>query len=997
MIAARRLGTLWRRGRWVALSLVVLAVVVRLSLPALLRKVVASKASEALRARVDVGGVELSLWRGRLGLRDVAVYPPGDAVAADGPLIGWKLLEAEISYRALAHKLVQLREVVLEMPRIALDRLADGQLNLQALLPVPAPTPPAAQPLATPAGEPKPAAPSPPHRWRFGVDHLVLRGGGVRFRDLVVPESEPLEAEIPAIEIAAVAFQPGLYEAPARIVVDVRSEGSRLRVDAKLRVEVSGIGVDAEVEATNLPLRRARVYVAGVGWSDLSGLADATLRYQLATETRNELRGTLTLRDLAVRTPGLSEPALAWQRLEVRLEPVDLLARKAMVSLVDLKGASVAATLRGRALLPLLASRREEAAPAPSPPPQEVTKPEPPSGKPWQWSVGELRIEGSKLVLDRPGSPLAVAVRLSARDLASDPGAIAKVDLGLTIGAGKVDGGGRLRLSPPAFGGTLRCAGLDVRELIPAVPSLPQALLRSATLGGELMVEAGIDAQGKPASGDSLRLRGKLGVDKLRVSAADPRTFDAGWRRLAVVVDDARVPGILAAAAAPRPIDVALGKVEIDDPWATLTRTAAGIVLPQVSPPQETAAKAPGAEPGQPPARGEGAPRPQVRIASLALRGGRVMLVDRTVKPFFSGEVKAIAVEARNLVSKGPAAESVHLSAIGFQQGKLEVSGVLRATGDGTVQINGNRIALPPFNPYVSAVRAYRFGRGSLSIVSKVVFTRDHYDTQNHLTAHELALEGGEGDTPFLQEYGIPLTTALALLTDLHGDVHIDVPVVIDKGVSRVDLGSVIASALRGATFGAITSPLKIVGAVAGLGSGSSGLLEPQPVPALAGLVEPTPEGLEQIGKLADLLASRPSIGLDLRGQVGEADLRWLREQALRAKLEAGPGIIGAVAGLPTRRARKRILEALVDRRGGKPGDLSPEDGARMEEWLKEIPEPSADEIRRLADERAKHVAALLREEHGIDERRLRAAASESRTASDAKPGVAVTIGLPSS
>jgi len=66
-----------------------------------------------------------------------------------------------------------------------------------------------------------------------------------------------------------------------------------------------------------------------------------------------------------------------------------------------------------------------------------------------------------------------------------------------------------------------------------------------------------------------------------------------------------------------------------------------------------------------------------------------------------------------------------------------------------------------------------------------------------------------------------------------------------------------------------------------------------------------------------------------------------------------------------------------------------------MEEWLKEISEPSADEIRGLARKRAERVSALLRDEHGIDERRLRVAAPESVTVSDAPPCVSVAVGLP--
>jgi hypothetical protein len=41
----------------------------------------------------------------------------------------------------------------------------------------------------------------------------VLRGGGVRFRDLLVPESQPLAIDVPSVEVADVSFQPGVYAA----------------------------------------------------------------------------------------------------------------------------------------------------------------------------------------------------------------------------------------------------------------------------------------------------------------------------------------------------------------------------------------------------------------------------------------------------------------------------------------------------------------------------------------------------------------------------------------------------------------------------------------------------------------------------------------------------------------------------------------------------------------------------------------------------------------
>jgi hypothetical protein len=61
----------WRWRRWLVV-LVVLAIV-RVALPEILRRVLISQASQALRTRVEVGDVDLSLLRGGVALEDVAI------------------------------------------------------------------------------------------------------------------------------------------------------------------------------------------------------------------------------------------------------------------------------------------------------------------------------------------------------------------------------------------------------------------------------------------------------------------------------------------------------------------------------------------------------------------------------------------------------------------------------------------------------------------------------------------------------------------------------------------------------------------------------------------------------------------------------------------------------------------------------------------------------------------------------------------------------------
>src|SRR2546429_9151784 len=128
-----------RRRRWlVALAILV---VLRAALPVGLRALLASQAGKLLEARVKIGDVDLALLRGVIALKDVAVWPgttaaaPSSSPGAEPPLVAWKRFAVNVAWLPLFHKTVELESVELDQPRVALDRLASGEINLMALVP----------------------------------------------------------------------------------------------------------------------------------------------------------------------------------------------------------------------------------------------------------------------------------------------------------------------------------------------------------------------------------------------------------------------------------------------------------------------------------------------------------------------------------------------------------------------------------------------------------------------------------------------------------------------------------------------------------------------------------------------------------------------------------------------------------------------------------------------------------------------------------------------
>src|SRR4029077_20333302 len=135
-----RLAWFFRLKRWQrwAIVLGIVAVLLRIALPYALRPLLASRASQASNAHVESGGIALALSRAGIARDDVTVRPAGwkpEADTGDPPLISWKRFAGAVRWLPLLRKTIRLRELILDSPRVAVDRLQDGGFNILALIP----------------------------------------------------------------------------------------------------------------------------------------------------------------------------------------------------------------------------------------------------------------------------------------------------------------------------------------------------------------------------------------------------------------------------------------------------------------------------------------------------------------------------------------------------------------------------------------------------------------------------------------------------------------------------------------------------------------------------------------------------------------------------------------------------------------------------------------------------------------------------------------------
>ncbi|HEY2388823.1 MAG TPA: DUF748 domain-containing protein [Candidatus Binatia bacterium] len=977
MIAPGRL--LARRRNQILLALVVLVIAVRVALPHVIRRVAVSQADAALVGRIELDDVDLALLTGGItlhGLRVFATEAPHDPQPAAAPAAGEGApgvapvfsatrLYVQVGYRALFRKLVELRHVELDGFAVSLDRAADGTLVL-----------PAAVPTAAPSAPPAETGPG----WGVLIQHVGLRDGRIGFRDFALGDPpQKIEGRLPTLDAGnlALLITEGGVE-PGKIALDAAVEDGTLHVDVALERGPGGPVYQSHVVLGNLPITHGRRYIPRVGWSDLSGRLDLDVVHRFESQGAHTLHGTLGLRDLAVRVEGLEQPALAWSALAVEVKEIDLVKQHADVASVTLAGAQIATRPAGPEPLPVLhglvqAAKEDVAAAAPAPAEKAA---------PWTWNVGTVSLTDAGVHVLGGDAPVDVGVAATVTGVASAPSTRTTIDVTLSPSSGgTLAVAGDLTIDPLGFDGTLRTDGLVLPALAGPVATPQTRLLKSAVATLDLQVSAGATAKAPP---DGVRVAGKLELAKVEVASETPRPFALRWQDLALDVRELAAPGILArdAAAKGAPITVALARLAFDHPEIVATRTDTGIALPAELGPPAAAAPTP-APPPQAPAP---TPAVQVRIDDVAVRGMKVAFSDETVKPFYRSTLDPIDLTCSDLAWPGPSAKNVKLTAKGLDGATLTVTGNVAPAGS-RVQVALAGLPLAPFNPYATS-SGYAVAGGTAKLESKITTGPSSYDTTNKLVLNQLAVTGGEGDALFTSSFGMPLSLALSLMTDLEGNIVLDVPIAGDAKGVRTGLSTLVGNALARAILNAVTSPLKLVGAVAHLGEKPASLA-PQPIVFPAGRSDMPASEDAKLSQLASLLGAAPGLKLHLRGEAGDEDRRRLREQLLKAKLERESGVIGTVRHIGERGARGAVLGVLQARAEGKTADVPEEHKAWFEEQVaaQEVPD---EQLKTLAAARAANVGARLASSQGVGKDRI----VVDDPAVDAKAHPTVTIGL---
>jgi hypothetical protein len=136
----------------------------------------------------------------------------------------------------------------------------------------------------------------------------------------------------------------------------------------------------------------------------------------------------------------------------------------------------------------------------------------------------------------------------------------------------------------------------------------------------------------------------------------------------------------------------------------------------------------------------------------------------------------------------------------------------------------------------------------------------------NKIVSRQLRL-GERMETP--GGASLPLSLAVALLTDSEGVIDVDLPVSGDINDPQFRLGGVLTKAILGLIGRVVTSPFRLLGKLVGVDSEDFGTLSFAP-----GSAAISPPDREKLVKLATAMRQRPHLALEVGGVYAAADDR---------------------------------------------------------------------------------------------------------------------------
>lgn len=878
---------------------------------------------------------------GQLQLRKVQITQTVQAAqTVQRDMLSFDALTVQVEdFQPLARRL-HIRRVLLEAPRLYVQRSPSGQINLN---------------LASASSSSSPAqVPKKQHTkdvdWLLAVDSVAVRSAQVDWRDESVPTQAELGLRNVALDASAITWplrQPLRFSGGIDIVgSEPAQKQAKIRAQAPVpaRVLFSGSATEQQGQVAssiqNLSLALAAPYLRQWLTPQLAGTlsTDVGLAWQGSAVVAQVAHLTLDGLELACLVPANCTPIATTgvamrsaaslaelKKLQIDDAQVNLAQRSIAVGKMALTQPRVGVErdAQGRWMFErwqVASTRLASAASVATARPAASLSPD----APWSVRWGDVSLDAGSVafrdaVPSAPVSFLVSALRVQLRDFAPLARAAKPSPLVVSarIAAGRVDPGrfeydGTLGLTPLSVQGRVLAAQLPLHAFEPYFADALQVRIRRADGSFRGQVQ-----YAQAAGGPQLHVKGDAALDDVRVHMAQmqaqakfeaqtpedvnesslaPRRLVPGdellnWKSLQMRgIDVALEPG--------KPVMAAVQETALSDFFARVILQKTGrLNLQDLSKTPAAVADAAAASvvPSVPSAPSiPDATAPVIRMGPVLLTGGRVDFSDYFIQPNYSAQLSALSgrLSAFSSVSSVPSvpggppgmADMADLELHGRVEGtaSLEVVGKLNPLAQPlALDIQGHMrdLELPPLSPYTVKYAGHGIERGKLSMdVTYQIQPNGQLVASNKLVLNQLVF----GDPVEGALTSLPVRLAVALLADRNGVIDVELPIKGSLNDPEFRLGPVIFKILGNLIMKAITSPFSLLASALG---GSDELGQVAFAPGSAALDAPA---RQQLDKVARALQDRPALRMTVVGQASaEAEHSAWKRQRLQEMLLA--------------------------------------------------------------------------------------------------------------
>ncbi|WP_233807667.1 DUF748 domain-containing protein [Paraburkholderia sp. HP33-1] len=838
---------------------------------------------------------------GTVDLNDVDVQDQGKA-----PFFAARAVHVTAASLEPLKSVYHFDDIRINAPSASLARDKDGVLSVEHMF-ASAPEKAAPKETADANASAKTAAAekaAPP--FDIAIKRFSLDDGTVNLRDEAA--SHPVETGLQNLSVTLTDFST-LASTLAHYTLNTNLKDGAGSVAADGTVGLAAKTASAKLDLKSLKLPPWQPYLdTATSAEALDGALSATMNID-ANWSKSPMALTvadtqLDMQALKLAARGDKTPVISLAQGNVVVKQVDVAARTADVTSVDVTGLAVdAQRLKdGSINLNALAGAHQEATQRTA---IHAAKKAQAEGPAWRYTIGELTLKDASAdftdnTTPRPVKLSFTPVQLKVQKISDDLSRPLPIDLQATLNKkGTLAVKGDVTATPLKLAVKINANQLDAAAFEPYFGSNLNATLASALLNanGDLAV-----TQAKSLKAN---FRGDMALVAVRMIDKATSAPFAGWGSFALtnlkadydehgtVVDAGRVTFSKFYG---RVLLDAQGKLNLKDVVAhesgeaqSLTRSKSGshpIPLTPEAVSEAVAASAPlaasASTPGtaaKPVATVTAATPPKspvkLHFGQLVLQQGRVTYTDNFIKPNYTANLVDIqgTIGAFGTESTTPA--PVDVAARLAANGPLTIRGTVNpliAKPALDLTATAHDIELTNLTPYSAKYAGYPITKGKLNVDLHYKLDNDQLDANNHLFIDQLTF-GDHVDNDTATK--LPVRFAISLLKNSRGEIDVNLPVSGSLSNPEFSIGGLIWHAVLNLLEKAVTAPFTLIAHAFG-GSGEElGYVEFE-----AGSATLTDADKQKLDTIVKALADKPSIRMDLIGRVDPK----VDEPALRSR-----------------------------------------------------------------------------------------------------------------